>query len=44
MEICDGQNSTETLFPAFIRHNDFMVWMKTESERLFGNNHASVCA
>lgn len=44
MEICYGQNSTETLFPAFICHNDFMVRMKTESERLFGNSHASVCA
>lgn len=31
MEICDGQNSTKTLFPAFICRNDFMVWLKMGS-------------
>lgn len=42
--MCDGQNSTETMFLAFICRNDFTVLMKTESEQLFGNSHASVCA
>lgn len=32
MEICDGTNSTKTLFPAFICRNDFMVRAKTEWE------------
>lgn len=44
MEMCDGQNSTETMFLAFICRNDFTVLMKTESEQLFGNSHARVCA
>lgn len=43
MEICDGQNSTKTRFPAFICRNNFMVRMKTESAWLFRNSHACAC-
>lgn len=43
MEICDGQNSTKTLFLAFICRNDFMLWVKTEYEGVYWGIAMWVC-
>lgn len=44
MEMCDGQNSTKTLFPALMCRNDFMVWVKTRDwVCVLGDSRVTVC-